>query len=166
MAIGRRLGADVNFFLAGVNQAYGKGVGDEIRPYPCRKRLWFILVIMPKQLLTAAVYRTFSRAKKALSLTKEKGVVTLISPNFTNGWIERMARFMRNDLQEASIKLYPVIGKAIRIFDKLGIQPHLMSGSGPAVFAVTDSEKKARNIANRARRAIRFCKTVLICRTY
>ena len=56
--IGSKLGADVNFFLADVNQALGSGTGNQIKPIPCSEKLWFVIVTMPKALLTSKVYRS------------------------------------------------------------------------------------------------------------
>ena len=169
--IGSKLGADVNFFLRDVNQAIGYGKGEKLRSFPTRKPLWFILVIFPRSLSTAKVYRLYRKKRERGafpvpldSLTKENPVVKL-PQCFQTGDVEKLAPFLENDLQKTSIRLYPAIERALRLFQKLGVSARLMSGSGPTVFAVLESGGEARTLAKAAWTHLRSYKKIFISHT-
>lgn len=165
--LGAKLGADVNFFLSGTRQALGYGKGERLRLLPCRKRFWFVLVFFPKSLSTARVYGAYrpARSNRALFLTKGNAVVKL-RRCLRQGRLEEFKLFLKNDLQEASIQLYPAIGKVIRFFETLGIGTALVSGSGATVFAAFSSRFGAEHAARALRKKWRSSNGIFVAHTF
>lgn len=171
--LGAQLGADVNFFLRGMNQALGCGVGEKLRGIPRKKPLWFMLVTFPKSLSTATVYRLYSSKKSALydshqkapSLTKENQVAKL-ERFFKSAGACEIAPFLTNDLEPVSRKLYPPIGKALELFRNLGIKTGLMSGSGSTVFSVHPTRADALRVKRAFLAQFRLHKRIFIARTF
>ncbi len=163
--IGSKLGADVNFFLTESGQSIGTGIGDQLRPLSSGKRLWFVVVTFPKLLSTAKVYRLYGlRHSNPRFLTKENRVVKL-AYCFRTGNLHEMQPFLENDLQAASVKLYAPIGRALQLFDELGVRTRAMSGSGPTVFAVVGSRARAEKLAKQVRARLRPYKKIFISHT-
>lgn len=174
--IGLMLGADVNFFLSGFNQAMGYGVGEQLMPFPSLRKLWFVLVTFPKSISTSEVYRSYSlkfskrnrpmRLQKGDFLTKENRVVKL-PLSLQQGKFWNLAPFFVNDLEKVTSKLYPPVKQALWLFEQLGVETRQMSGSGSTVFAVVGGKKKAEGLrkALLARR-FRSYQNILIAHTY
>lgn len=163
--IGRRLGADVPFFLYNANQALGKKLGDKIIPRKSRAKWHFVLVCDPQGLSTAKVYRNFPVPLPEVFLTKESRALTMLC-----GKLDQLKNFQslgrpHNDLELSAFRLRPSIQKTISKFHHLGILTAGMSGSGPSVFAILPSLKEAVRIAAKIRR-LEPTKKVLVCHTY
>lgn len=152
VAVARRLGADVPFFLYDVNQATGTGLGDRIRPRPVRKRKWFVLVISRQGLSTRKVYKSLPARLPAVSLTKVSRAVTMLC-NFLEGRnFEQVGGWLRNDLEPPAFSLRPSLRSILAAFHRKGIQTSGMSGSGPTLYAILRSRREAEQLAGKFRR--------------
>ncbi len=167
--IGSQLGADVNFFLADVNQAVGSGAGDKIEPVRCRERLWFVIVTMPKPLLTVKVYKSLDLkcvlAGKSRLLTNQKRIARLLGGQSFLSHFNVFPELIHNDLQSACLRLYPNVRKVMRLLDEGGSIKALVSGSGPTVFGLAKSKRQARQIAAYLKKHSRFHKKIFIAQT-
>ena len=159
--IGVQLGADVPFFLSGVNQAWGFGKGEVIQPLPTRKRLWFVLVVPPFGLSTRSVYARLNAPR----LTRISRSATITSAFFHRLKSSRFSVRLRNDLSLASFSLRPRLKQIDALFDELAVSKRLMSGSGPTFFSIHHSKKEARQLACKIRDR-RPNLNVLVCHTY
>jgi 4-diphosphocytidyl-2-C-methyl-D-erythritol kinase len=126
------LGADVPFFLKG-GSAVGEGVGDLLTSVDLPLDYGILLVNPGFSVSTAEVYKEFS-----VSLTgpaRNGKLWTVIEGQ------RGSADLLCNDLQEVAERLHPEISE-VRIFmERSGLKRILMSGSGPTVFAVGDSDQ-------------------------
>jgi len=161
--LGKSLGADVPFFIFNVNQAVGKGAGDDIFPRPLKRKIWFLLVLKKKGLSTKKVYRGLPPGPPAVSLTKATRAVTILCDFLGRGQICQAAKFLRNDLETSAIRLRPAIRKTIQRLQTLGA-PARMSGSGPTVFAVFSNRRNALRAARKLLRE-RSNRRLLVCHT-
>ena len=125
------LGADVPFFFQ-ERPCIAKGIGEILEPLPPRK-LYFVIVTPPIHVSTAWVYNQFK-----LDLTKSEQ--SSIKDLWEKGEIENL---LKNDLEKVTIKHFSVIKKIKELLIKIGAKGVLMSGSGPSVFGIFDSEKEA-----------------------
>lgn len=128
MKMGVRVGADVPFFLLRKNQARALGIGEKLKPLPSKKKKYFLLVTDPRPLSTPAVYKKYreqggSFSKKSANLNESV-----------------------NDLQPAALSLRPSIEKRLNALTQRGAETVLLSGSGPTVFAVADSQEKIKKL--------------------
>ncbi len=146
--IGSKLGADVPFFIYETTEAIGRGKGDLIKPVPAKGKYWFVLLISPFALSTAAVYQ----ALKAPSLTRISRAATITSE-------------FSNDLFLTACRLRPQLKQIDALFDQLGVAQRLMSGSGPTMFSIHKSKREAERIAqllrkHRPRAKVSVCHTL------
>jgi 4-diphosphocytidyl-2-C-methyl-D-erythritol kinase len=127
---GRRLGADVPYFLEG-GLCLGEGRGDEITPLPDLPVHYCVLALPPFPILTADVYRR----------------LRLTSPAEASKMNRFLARrefgLLENNLEETVFSLYPRL-KAIKgFFLQKEAVLSLVSGTGSAVFGLFDDREKA-----------------------
>ena len=162
LKIGKTLGADVPFFLLDAPQAIAWGIGEKLEKIPRRQKLWFCLLLTDKGLNTRKVYQTLKPPRRALSLTREKGIATLLCSLFDAKKIPEAARVVRNDLELPAFKLRPSIFKAIRILREKGASLAMMSGSGPTVFAVFPTRREAVKFAKKIPAKVGLYKKLLV----
>jgi 4-diphosphocytidyl-2-C-methyl-D-erythritol kinase len=133
MSIGLKLGADVPFFIF-KKTALAEGVGERLSAIDGLPRVWLVLVNPNIHVSTAWVYQN-------LQLTKEHVTDTL--PKFYNS-IEDICAILSNDLEPVTIGRFPIIREIKEMLSEKGAAGVLMSGSGPTVFAVFETEADAR----------------------
>lgn len=133
MSVGLKLGADVPFFIFG-KTALAEGVGERLTEVHGLPTVWLVLVNPNVHVSTAWVYQS-------LQLTKDKVVDRL--PRFCNR-LSDVCDLLSNDLESVTIKSYPVIQEIKDSLLLKGAAGVLMSGSGPTVFGVFESEAGAR----------------------
>ena len=83
-------------------------------------------------------------------------IISLINAIESNQYQE-MLSYMGNSLEDISINRKPFIQKLKDRMTKSGADIALMSGSGPTVFGICQTEKKADRVVNSMRG---FCKEV------
>jgi len=147
--IAGKLGSDVPFFLYEVNQAIGRARGEAIEPLPFLKKLWFVLILPPFRLSTRQVYK---RLSGQVRLTRISHDATITSDFFRRCAQRISTRMLSNDLFQASSSLRPELNQLDVFLGKVGASRRLMSGSGPAMFSIHDSNEEAVRVARRIRR--------------
>ncbi len=133
MEMGASLGADVPFFIL-EQTAWAFGIGDHLEAVSEAPHLFFLLINPGFELSTKDVYEGLN-----LRLTKEP--IHYSIPRF----FERHDVIMglHNDLEKVSINLHPVLKEIKTLLLTHGASGALMSGSGPTVFGIFDSEEMA-----------------------
>jgi len=127
---GRRLGADVPYFLDG-GLCLGEGRGDEITPLPDLPVYYCVLALPSFRILTSDVY---SRLR-------------LTSPAEASKMNRFLARrefgLLENKLEETVFSLYPRLKAIKSSFLHKEAVLSLVSGTGSAVFGLFDDREKA-----------------------
>lgn len=136
MEIGVGLGADVPFFVFG-KTSIAEGIGEKLTPIERIPRPWIVLVNPNLHVSTAWVYNN-------LQLSSEKDGTTL--PNVFDT-IADLCAILGNDLESVTISRFPVIRDIKKQLICHGANASLMSGSGPTVFGIFDSEHGAQKAA-------------------
>ncbi|OQA40175.1 MAG: 4-diphosphocytidyl-2-C-methyl-D-erythritol kinase [Candidatus Omnitrophica bacterium ADurb.Bin314] len=149
LKMGKKLGADVPFFLLDTPQAMAWGIGEKMRVLPPGRKLSFLLLLTDQGLNTKKVYQNIRPPQRPLSLTEEKRVAIILNSFFGDQRIGEAARLVRNDLEPSAFSFRPQVRKAIQALKAAGALCVLMSGSGPTVFAVLSSRKEAGVLARR-----------------
>jgi 4-diphosphocytidyl-2-C-methyl-D-erythritol kinase len=150
-----KLGSDVPFFVHQVKFALGTGRGDKIKPLPGlnRTKLWFILVYPNFKVSTPLIYRKYDGY-----LAKKKSFSELTMPGrnvriLTSELLKKGARFdpglLFNSLEPVTQSLYPQVKQVKKALCAMGLEKVMMSGSGPAVFAVCDSALQAKRLKSK-----------------
>lgn len=133
MEIGARLGADVPFFIFG-KTAWATGIGDRLADVPPLPPLWFVLINPGFEISTKMVY-------EKLNLGLTNGGINYSIPRFFTA--ADLIRGLRNDLEQVTVGLYPVLDRLKALLLENGALGALMSGSGPTVFGVFADEEAA-----------------------
>ena len=144
MELGRKLGADVPFFIQSQDFGFMKGRGDELveaNPFPA---LPMVVVYPNINASTAKVYQNLGR-----SLTWNGG--SGISGSFNrhvSTWkdIDFLLE-AGNDLQDVTVAMHPVIDQIRVQLKERGAYFSQMSGSGASVFGLFNDEATANKAA-------------------
>ena len=136
-----RLGSDVAFFLYNSSYALGTGRGEIIKPLDVKTKLWHLLVTPRVKMLTKEVF-----ARLKLNLTNKKDSVNILLPFLRKGEVVRLAGALSNDLEPAILSLRPDFIYLKKKLLDAGAAGVCFSGSGPSVFAVSESQKHALSL--------------------
>jgi len=143
MRMGAKLGADVPFFIFG-RTALASGIGDRLEAVDGIPRIWFVLVNPGFEISTRGIYESLQ-----LGLTEDSIQYTM--PQLTT--VSRVAEELYNDLERVSLPLYPALSEIKEQLTAQGASGSLMSGSGPTVFGIFESEDDARKAEGKLREA-------------
>ena len=163
LRLGKKLGADVAFFLTGARQAVGRGRGDKIQPLPFRGRLWFLLFPSRRGLSTAKVYAGLKSRRFLTAPTHDVRIPSAFAKDRNLG---RLARLCVNDLTESAERVRTSLKNSRERLSALHLGMCQMSGSGPTLFMVFPSETKARIALRQIRRQILGGQTILLCHSF
>ncbi len=141
-----RLGCDLPFFIYNLSFALGEGRGDKIKPLNGlkHKRLWHILVVPKLTVSTPLIYENWDTRKiRRAELTKPGYNVKILTSGRLKNSQPLLQEFLFNSLEEVTSAIYPEVGEVKERLKAFGLKSVLMSGSGPAVFAIVSSRKEA-----------------------
>jgi len=132
----RALGADVPFFLE-CRPSLARGIGDILEPIEAWPEFWYVVVTPPIHVSTAWVYRSLQLKE----LTRDEyGRISAILREKP----APIAGILENDLESVTSARFPVIETIKHLLLDSGAEGALMTGSGPTVFGVFDSSRKAK----------------------
>lgn len=153
--LGRRLGADIPFFLAG-GTALGMGRGDDISPLAEPPPTSIVVVAPSFGVSTPDAYGWFDLDGTAPRLRAGRPPL----PSWP-AW----ARHLRNDLEPPVARRHPAISGLVRRLRSLGADHAAMTGSGSAVFGVFLDPATARQAhAALVERGVRALHTATLSR--
>jgi 4-diphosphocytidyl-2-C-methyl-D-erythritol kinase len=139
--IGAELGSDVPFCLYG-GMAVGTGHGQHISPL---SELGFetnwLLCASSKGLSTPTVFAEFDELGVESSFTDLSDFSQITS-------VQELGDRMTNDLEQAAFSLMPALSELVSQLEELGAVRAMVSGSGPTIAALFDSEAKAIEVSN------------------
>lgn len=145
MELGVKLGADVPYcVLRGT--ALSEGIGEILTPLPPMPDCYILIAKPSISVSTKFVYENL-RANELESHPDIEGMIDAIKNGSLIGITDRMA----NVLETVTIPVHPIIEDIKNCMKDNGAMNSLMSGSGPTVFGIYDSEEEAE----KAREVIR-----------
>jgi len=136
-----QIGSDVAFFLYDCSWALGTQRGDKIKIIKMDTKLWHILVVPCMKIYTSQVY-----GGHKLQLTKTTDNVNILIHYLKNNNLYDVGQYMSNDLEKEIFRLKPnllKIKKSLKLLIHKGV---MVSGSGPSIYGLTDSEQEASRI--------------------
>lgn len=142
LKIGRTLGADVPYCLAG-GFARVRGMGEKITALGTGERYPLVLLHVGRGLSTAQVFSEYDRMGRTLGLDNGTLARAILARDF-----EAIGRLCGNALEAPSISLMPEIGAAMAALRAQGARVARMSGSGSAVFGVFRTAAEALRAAD------------------
>ena len=135
--IGVRIGADVPYCIIG-GTALSEGIGEILTPISPCPYCRIVLAKPPVDVSTAHVYKHLKP-----DFVTHPDIDAMIA-GIENNDIHSVASCMGNVLESVTIPEYPVIDDIKRIMKENGAFGALMSGSGPSVFGMFDSEADSK----------------------
>ena len=142
------LGADVPFAAMG-GLAVGLGVGEKLTPIRSPLELHVVLITNEGGLSTPSVYSKLDELREAANLVPSENPIApaALIEALENGDLATVARQIHNDLQWAALELKPELQETIDRALTAGALTAIVSGSGPTVFAISESAEHAAKIA-------------------
>jgi 4-diphosphocytidyl-2-C-methyl-D-erythritol kinase len=119
--------------------ALSEGIGEILTPLPKPPRAYLLVAKPDISVSTRFVYENL-HADTLTFHPDIDGMVTAIKEGSLGGIAERMG----NVLETVTEKAYPVIGELKTLMREQGAMASLMSGSGPTVFGVFETEEAAK----------------------
>ena len=151
---GAKIGSDVSFCIYG-GTALATGRGEKIKELPAPPTCWVVLAKPKIGVSTADVYGGLK-----LEGIKHPDTKQMIDAIETQDY-ELVCKSLGNVLETVTFKLHPEVITIKEQMQRFGADAVLMSGSGPTVFGLVDSETRAARIYNGLRG---FCEEVYTVR--
>jgi 4-diphosphocytidyl-2-C-methyl-D-erythritol kinase len=141
-----RLGADVAFFLRG-GTARGTGRGDEVRQMSPIPACWIVLATP-----SVAVPTSWAYGEVRKRLTPSGGDASILAAAIERGDWNAIVSSLHNDFEDVVLPQVSAVGDLRRAFAAGGAPGSLLSGSGSTVFALTQAQDRALELADEGRR--------------
>ena len=152
--LGAKIGSDVSFCVHG-GTALATGRGEKITELPAPPACWVVLAKPKIGVSTADVYGGLKL--EGIRHPNTKQMIEAIQKQD----YELVCRSVGNVLETVTFTLHPEVVTIKEQMQRFGADAVLMSGSGPTVFGLVDSETRAARIYNGLRG---FCEEVYVVR--
>jgi len=140
--VAAEIGSDVPFMLHG-GTMLGRGRGEILTPLTALTKGFFVIVKPEITVSTASAYANYS-----FGLTKHRPRLNLKTANAVLARFPEVSLSFRNALEAAVCPAQPTIAGVLEELLSEGPCFASMSGSGSALFAIFESEKRAAEIAD------------------
>lgn len=151
---GAKIGSDVSFCVYG-GTALATGRGEKIQEIPAPPTCWVVLAKPKVGVSTADIYGGLKIEGLEHPNTKQM-IEAIEQSNY-----ELMCQSVGNVLETVTFKLHPEVVMIKEQMQRFGADAVLMSGSGPTVFGLVESEARVSRIYNGLRG---FCEEVYVVR--
>lgn len=150
LSYARRLGSDVAFFLYDCPWALGTGRGDFIQKLDVKVKLWHVLVVPCIKIYSGEVYGGLGLSPGPAAprkvLTKRSDNVSIFLRHLRRADVAQTGYRLVNDLERVVLLLFPHLKKLKQRLKSLDTKGVMVSGSGPCVFAVVETQQQAKDI--------------------
>ncbi|KZL51801.1 MULTISPECIES: 4-(cytidine 5'-diphospho)-2-C-methyl-D-erythritol kinase [Cyanophyceae] len=161
--LGATLGSDIPFCVAG-GTVIATGRGEKLSPLPSLDHIYIVLAkYRSLEVSTAWAYKTYRQefgntylkdtenlAARAAAVHSEAIVKAILNKD-----TGEIAQKLHNDLERVVLPAYPQVLQLRELFaTQPGVLGTMMSGSGPTVFALVESEAQAQAVKLQMRAAI------------
>jgi len=136
--LGLKLGADVPFCIIGAT-ARARGIGEVLTPVCAKKEKWLVLIKPNINISTGEAYHKIDTANYP-HLNIQKAVDAIEAGN-----MEELYALCGNSFEYVTGEEYPEIGRIKQYLKDKGAEFAMMSGSGPTVFGIFESERSAKD---------------------
>jgi len=143
--IATTLGSDVPFFL-GTSPAFASGRGERASPLPAIRPALRLLIVVPRVVVpTKWAYRQYVIPKSRLTGWKRMARLLQLRSEVIGG--SKFKRIFSNDLERAVLPRTPAVREALVALRASGVKAVRMSGSGSAVFGISDTASTLARVA-------------------
>ena len=149
LAVAKKIGADVPFFLL-CKPALVTGIGENLREIKCKKKYHCLVVKPEKGLSTKAIFEICD------SFERTECQTNLVIKALEEGDDATLSANMGNDLYKPATSLLPEVKEVVDELKSYGLPMTAMTGSGSAVFALSDDIKLINEVAKKIVKEKRF----------
>ncbi len=153
------LGADVPFFLKG-GTYLAEAIGTELKELPPMPECFVVIMDPGVEVSTTWAYKAFDEVH--WKDPKPKQDISGLLHALKEGDYKKVCASLYNAFEDMVFDKYPQVGQLKTIAMENGADAALMSGSGPAVFALALSESQAERIKKKVSGLV---KDAYLCRT-
>lgn len=139
--LGKKIGADVPFFIFSHSFAMGRGRGDKITPIISDLEMWHVIISPPARVLTKEIYGNTS-----LNLTGIRPDVKMMIRAIEEKDFGEIKKHLYNALEPIATKKVTDISRTKEFVKKKGFDAIRMTGSGPTIFVLTFKRKEAEGL--------------------
>lgn len=154
--IGLEIDSDVPFCVYSC-PALVEGKGEKITPIGSLNSLWFVVAKPQASVSTPSILKQIDFCE-----IQHLDVQKVVDAIHNQDW-NLLFQSMGNSLEPITTQKYPEITNIKEKMIKFGAQVAQMSGTGPTVFGITQTESRAQHIYNSLRG---FCKEVYLVRPF
>ena len=157
-----KLGSDIPFCISG-GTAIATGRGEKLDPIQDLDGIWVILAKYSNiSVSTPWAYQTYRKQYSDNYVSDSKNIKMrqeLVNSGdlvkaITSKNRQEIGKLLYNDLEKVVLPEYPLVAQVKSAFASLDLLGTMMSGSGPTVFALCESEDQAKNLAKQVKAAI------------
>ena len=159
--LGATLGSDVPFCVAG-GTAIATGRGEQLSPLPSLNSIYIVLgKYKSLEVSTPWAYKTYrtefgdsyirgrdNLAVRASAVHSGEMVKAILHQD-----VKEIAQKLHNDLEKVVLPAYPQVLQLRETFVNAGVLGTMMSGSGPSVFALCESQEHAEEVKQQVKTA-------------
>jgi 4-diphosphocytidyl-2-C-methyl-D-erythritol kinase len=160
--LGAQLGSDVPFCVAG-GTAIATGRGEQLSVLPSLDNIYIVLgKYRSLAVSTPWAYKTY-RQEFGDSYLKDTGSLSARAAAIHSGPIVKailnkdateIAQKLHNDLERVVLPAHPQVLQLRETFASAGVLGTMMSGSGPSVFAICESQQQAEKVKLQVRETL------------
>ncbi|MEA5516067.1 4-(cytidine 5'-diphospho)-2-C-methyl-D-erythritol kinase [Nodularia sp. UHCC 0506] len=161
--LGATLGSDIPFCVAG-GTVIATGRGEKLSPLPSLDHIYIVLAkYRSLEVSTAWAYKTYRQEFGSSDLKDMENLAARAAAVHSEAIIKavlnqdagEIAEKLHNDLERVVLPAYPQVLQLRELFaTQAGVLGTMMSGSGPTVFALVESEAQAQAVKLQMRAAI------------
>lgn len=149
MEIGLSVGADVPYCIMG-GTALAEGIGEALTKLLPLPDCCIVLAKPPSPVSTPSIYKMLDE-KSIFEHPDTDGMIKSLSAGDLNG----VSRRLFNVLESVSVNICPQISEIKRTISDCSPLGAVMSGSGPTVFGIFDSEEKAKKCKTACKKLVK-----------
>lgn len=149
LGLAKKMGSDVAFFLYNTSWALGTERGDKIKTLNIKNKLNHIIIVPKIKMYSWKVYGQLGLKAQRMPtnlLTKKSSNVSILIHHLRQNRLKEAGGYLRNDLENPVFKLCPKLLKLKERLKSLRTLGVMISGSGPAVYGITENRNDALNI--------------------
>jgi len=140
LAIARRLGSDVPFFLA-QTAAIVEGAGERVTPLGAVPEWNCTVVCPPIKISTAEAYAKLQPAPESRS--RDSSATIEVGEALQRGNLERVKALAQNDFEKWATANHPEVGVALKVLAEWNAGFAHLTGSGAAVYTIYERVPEA-----------------------
>lgn len=149
MAHGLKLGADVPFCIMR-GTAVSEGIGEKLRPLPEIGRTPLLLVKPAFSVSTREVYEAYDQLTDVRHPDTDAVIDGILRDD-----LDSVMKDMGNVLEYVTMQRHPILNKIRDDLLRNGAHHAMMSGSGPTVFGIFETDEAAKNARDELRKLYR-----------